>query len=102
MDGVPLFGGHRADPAVVEPTDEAVAGPGQDDHPVLRVVADITEAVAELLVRSGAPHEGAVVAVQPEREDAVNPLHRDVAVTGAVLRKGGSHETPRTGSIVDG
>src|SRR5579859_3937830 len=72
VDGVPLLWRHRSDPARIQVGDEAVTGAGEDDDPVLRVAADVGEAISQLGVRSFAPHEGASVGVQSYFEDPVD------------------------------
>ena len=96
VDAVPQLGRHAlavvADPAVVEAGDELVAGAGDDDDLVVGVAADVGEAVAERGVRTVAPHERAVVGVQPELDHAVvGARHRHVRILRRVRVEVRSH-----------
>src|SRR5207245_4188475 len=64
---------------------ELLTRPGQDDHTVLAVGADVVERVGQLAVRKKSPAEGLALGVQRHLEHAVAALHPHGLVLVRVL-----------------
>ena len=57
-----------------------VAGPGQNDHPVVAVARDIGERIRQLAVRPEAPAQRAVIGMEAHLQYAVLPAHMDARI----------------------
>src|SRR6516225_1189409 len=87
VDMVPHLGREAAKFAHIYLSAEHVARAGHNDRPVLLVACDISESVAELLMRRSTPFECRTFGMKGYLQNPVLPFHSDMAVLFPVIVK---------------
>src|SRR5260370_13000454 len=72
-----------------------VAGAGDDHRAVIAIARDLTECIGKFLVRTPAPEQLSVFAMEGHLQDAILPLHLDEIETILVVVEVAHRNSPR-------